>query len=266
MKKMIVLLLLVSHLYIQAYHQAGGTNYTEQGVHAYAVSRHGVDGALFLDPYFMPFLENVKDLTLLDAGCGVGPWSLYAAQHGAHVYGIDIQDGMIQRARQEAQEQGLDSITFEVGTVAHLPYADNFFDRAVSINVGCNLPQDIFVAHFKELYRVLKPGGAVVITAPANFATVFSTLEAERDAREKITSLLANIHDEKSLVEQIGALSSILRATIINRDNNFYLLSDEDALQEGDAIWRKIPGLVVPNYYHTQESYVCAAQDAGFTI
>lgn len=247
-------------------HNNDGTDYAKSGVQTYATIRHGIDGSLFLDPFFLPFFDNIGDCTLLDVGCGAGPWSLYAAQKGAHVFGIDIQESMIKMAKKEAQKlNSAYPISFEVGSVAALPYEDSFFDRAISINVGCNLPQDIFIKHFEELYRVLKAGGKVVITAPAHFATVFSV---KNQCKQELYNSLAKVIDLNSqeLINEIGSMHGILRATIVEHDGKFMLLQDEQELQEGQPIWRKIPGMVVPNFYHSEKSYLDILQQTGFRL
>jgi 2-polyprenyl-3-methyl-5-hydroxy-6-metoxy-1,4-benzoquinol methylase len=138
-------------------HTEEGTNYGNRGIDTYAKMRHGPDGALFLDPYFIPHLMNLHGQVLLDAGCGAGPWSILAAKNGAFVHGIDIQEGMIEKAKQAALEEQVENSTdFRVGDVSLLPYPDNFFDKVLSINVGCNLPS--LKLHLEELNRVLKSG------------------------------------------------------------------------------------------------------------
>ncbi len=154
-------------------HTETGTNYGDQGVDTYAKMRHGADGNLFLDRYFLPYLKETQGQILLDAGCGAGPWAIFAADQGALVYGIDIQENMIEKAKLAALEAKVDERTmFEVGDVGNLPYPNDFFDKAVSINVGCNLPS--LESHIKELKRVIKKGGSALITAPSSFGVVFT--------------------------------------------------------------------------------------------
>lgn len=154
----------------------------EKGIDIYAEVRHGPDGSLFLDPYFIPFLLNLDGQILLDAGCGAGPWSVAAAQNGAIVYGIDIQEKMIAKAKQAAIDAQLEkNIHFEVGDVGELPYQNDFFDRAISINVGCNLIN--LEPHFRELHRVLKRDGIAVIAAPASFGIVFTDGQRQNSNR-----------------------------------------------------------------------------------
>ena len=74
------------------------TDYGDQGIDTYAKTKHGPDGALFLDPFFIPHLLNLQGQVILDAGCGAGPWSIFAAKNGAFVHGIDVQDSLSKQA------------------------------------------------------------------------------------------------------------------------------------------------------------------------
>jgi len=249
-------------------HNVRGTDYSIHGVDAYAKSKHGADGALFLDPFFLSFFRNIENLKLLDAGCGAGPWSIIAAKNGAFVCGIDLQKNMISHAKKNAQEHGVQTKTqFLIGSVSELPYTSDFFERAISINLGCNLPQDVFKKHFKELYRCLKPGGKLVVTAPASFDMVFRH-NSDLPLKSRLEKALCPAENDspESVVENLSRFSDVLRATFVKRDNGFMLVEDEKELQEGEYIWRKIPGLVVPNYYHSEKSYIKELLHAGFEI
>ncbi|XP_065920411.1 ubiquinone/menaquinone biosynthesis C-methyltransferase UbiE-like [Dysidea avara] len=54
-------------------------------------------------------------------------------------------------------------VNIKVGDVVEMPYGDETFDIAMSLYVTCNLDRERLSKHFKELYRVLKPGGKAVI-------------------------------------------------------------------------------------------------------
>lgn len=251
-------------------HQSDGTNYSSEGVFAYEQNRHGKDGALFLDPCFLPKLENLQGQILLDAGCGAGPWSIYATKQGATVYGLDIQAEMIERATTAAKKEGVEMQThFLVGSVSELPYSDDFFDSAISINVGCNLPNNVFSAHFYELMRTLKTDGVATITAPASLETLFTNGNDPTDIRTKIDSALlavGNSTHPEIIARELNKLDDVLRATFAFRNGKLALINKDSELVEGECIWRKIPGLAVPNYYHSEESYISAIMSSGFLL
>jgi ubiquinone/menaquinone biosynthesis C-methylase UbiE len=259
--KFIFLFLFLLNLAFAADHTSKGTNYGQQGIETYASTRHGPDGALFLDPYFQPFLTNLEGQTLLDAGCGAGPWSIFAAKNGAVVYGVDIQTGMIQKAREAAAVENV-SPSFEVGDVCELPYHDDFFDKAISINVGCNLPD--LKKHIFELKRVLKKEGQALITAPTSFATLFT--DGCRPKQEVIKSIDQILLHQDAFPKSFQNLDEVYRATFAKKEGKWALVRDATTLKSGESIWRKIPKMMVPNHYHSENEYLNLFKEAGFEI
>ena len=67
----------------------------------------------------------------LDVGCGTGELAFMAVETGAEVTGSDLSPVLIETARRQAAERGLD-VTFEVGDVEALPYGDASFDIVTS--------------------------------------------------------------------------------------------------------------------------------------
>ncbi|MDN5345273.1 MAG: hypothetical protein PWQ18_1387 [Clostridia bacterium] len=97
---------------------------------------------------------------ILDVGCGTGNFSLELASRGVRVTGIDISDPMLAKARRKAAAAGLE-IEFLHGDAAHLPFPDDTFDKVVSVTALEFAPD--LKAVLTESYRVLKPGGRMVI-------------------------------------------------------------------------------------------------------
>lgn len=251
-----VLSLLIAPIFADE-HRGNGTSWENSSISVYAQTRHGPDGALFLDPYFLPYLTDLEGKNLLDAGCGAGPWAIFAAERGATVYGIDIQEAMIEKSIASAKEANVE-INWVVGDVGKLPYPDQFFDRAISINVGCNLT-DLY-PHFKELKRVLKKGALAIIAAPNSFGTVFTN-----GKNENIIVQIQKLQEE-GFPQSVKGLDEVYRATFANREGKWQLILDENELKPGEAIFRKIPKTIVPNYYHGSKEYLEMAKKEGFKI
>jgi ubiquinone/menaquinone biosynthesis C-methylase UbiE len=100
---------------------------------------------------------------VLDAGCGVGGSACWLAAHrGARVTGVTLVADQVARARRIADERGVaDRVQFEVADYARLPMADGTFDVVWAQESLCHAPDK--AAAYREFFRVLKPGGRLVI-------------------------------------------------------------------------------------------------------
>lgn len=102
---------------------------------------------------------------ILDIGSGPGLLALQLADKVApngRVMGIDISSDMIKFARSRCEEAtSREFVSFEEGDAASLPFADATFDAAVSVQVYEYV--GALTEALNELYRVLRPGGRVVI-------------------------------------------------------------------------------------------------------
>ncbi len=104
----------------------------------------------------------------LDAGCGNGRFTLMLAEavgYSGHVTGLDIEESFLTNGSALASQAGLaERISFTKGDVKKLPFNDNVFDWALSIDlVGYALLQVHPVMLLEELLRVVKPGGKIYI-------------------------------------------------------------------------------------------------------
>ena len=107
---------------------------------------------------------------VLDVGCGTGGVTLPARQRvgaAGKAAGIDPAAEMIAVARQKAQRKGLE-IDFRIGVIEALPYPDGSFDAVTSSLMMHHLPQPLQVKGLAEIYRVLKPGGRLLIADMAS--------------------------------------------------------------------------------------------------
>lgn len=106
--------------------------------------------------------------TILDVGCGGGRTieKLAAVPGVGAVYGIDYSASSVATARttnDRAIREG--RVQIDLGTVSRLPYADRSFDLVTAIETHYYWPD--LVSDLREVQRVLKPGGQVVLVAEA---------------------------------------------------------------------------------------------------
>lgn len=103
------------------------------------------------------------DMHILDVGCGVGG-STRRLSHmtGCCVTGIDLSDTYIDAAERLTLLLNMqDQVRFHAGSALEMPFEDESFDGAWSIQMNMNVEDKI--GWLKELYRVIKPGGKLVL-------------------------------------------------------------------------------------------------------
>jgi SAM-dependent methyltransferase len=111
---------------------------------------------------------------VLDVATGPGTLAMLAAGAGHTVSAIDFSPSMIDNFRARLAVPGAPAIDVRVGDGQALPFDDAAFDGAFSMFGLMFFPDR--AAGFRELRRVLRPGGRAVVSSWAPFLGVFATL------------------------------------------------------------------------------------------
>lgn len=109
--------------------------------------------------------EATEGEVCVDLGSGRGTDVLRLAERVGHhgfVYGIDISDGMLGKARHHAKQLGVENVSFQKANLEALPIDSETVDLVIS-NCTINHADDKQKV-WDEIHRILKPGGRFVVS------------------------------------------------------------------------------------------------------
>lgn len=132
----------------------------------YHQTRHPLGYALHVRQQRVLEMLDQPGGRLLDVGCGPANIARYLLQAGYEFWGIDAAPRMIELCRR--QYAGVERTHFSIGDATSLSFKDEFFDAAICMGV-----LDRVQSHEKalrEMLRVVKPNGTLVITFPNLFS------------------------------------------------------------------------------------------------
>lgn len=131
-------------------------------------------GRIKIESALLPFLDSLgKGKRILDAGCGTGYCLNLLKQKGFDGIGVDRSENMLNQLKNTYPE-----LVVKTADIRKMPFADNSFDAVISIET---------IRYFSdrkplldEIYRVVRPGGSIFVTAAPffslNFYGVFNSL------------------------------------------------------------------------------------------
>ena len=155
------------------------------------------------DDYLEKALSGIPEhfsgkLLEVPVGTGILTMPVYQTMPEADITCLDYSPDMMRQAREKADRLHLKNVTFRQGDVGALPYADDTFDIVLSLNGFHAFPDK--KAAYREVYRVLKPGGTFLICNEAN---------GDTDKEEKWTEIIGGMTiykdiELKAYLEQAG--------------------------------------------------------------
>jgi arsenite methyltransferase len=168
------------------------------------------DGDIVLD------LGSGAGIDVFKASTKVGP--------AGRIIGVDSTPEMIGKAREIAEKNGYQNVEFRLGEIEHMPVESNTVDVAIS-NCVLNLLPDKLPG-FREIHRVLKPGGRLVISdlttrhsGPQNLNDVdpstWAACVAGAISREEYLQLLTQAGFQELSSRDAGASTGLISVTII---------------------------------------------------
>ena len=136
--------------------------------------------------------EDYVGKNVLDAGCGTGEYSCWYASHGSNVTAVDLSVTSLQEASNYADREKIKNIKFVRQSILKLNFPDASFDYVTSMGVLHHTPDPY--AGFRELCRVLRPGGTILISLYNKFGRF------RHNVKQQIVRAVAGSNYDKRVV------------------------------------------------------------------
>jgi len=159
--------------------------------------------------------------TVIDLGSGAGFDCFLAARavgKSGRVIGVDMTPEMLDKARSNARKGGYGNVEFRLGEIENLPVADNTADIIIS-NCVINLAPDKERV-FQEAFRVLKPGGRLMVS------DLVLLRDLPADLKESIEAYVGCIAGASLKDDYLGAVKSAGFADIRILDETIFPVQD----------------------------------------
>jgi ubiquinone/menaquinone biosynthesis C-methylase UbiE len=132
--------------------------------------------------------QRGRALRILDVGCGTGRTlaQIAAALPGHRYFGVDLSPYYVEAARD--QLAAVPEVTLIADNAEALPYRDDYFDVVTSVYLFHELPRRTRRTVMREMARVLRPGGLMVVEDSAQLAEA-------RDLAFFLQGFAAQVHE-----------------------------------------------------------------------
>ncbi|MDH4203334.1 MAG: glycoside hydrolase family 99-like domain-containing protein [Phycisphaerae bacterium] len=190
-----------------------------------------------------------KNKTVLDIASGEGYGSFLLSQTARRVCGVDIDSQSVEFANEKYRDEKL---SFHVGNCEWIPFEDKYFDVVVSFETLEHISQNQQLTFFKEIRRVLRPGGLLIMSTPdKNVYDVFSPnnpFHVHEITQNKFCGLVANHFKNYKILTQ-----NFLIGSYVQGDDetalDFFEVNDQQQILHKDKL-------------ECLEYLICVASDA----
>jgi arsenite methyltransferase len=149
-----------------------------------------------------------KGDTVIDLGSGAGNDCFVARAltgETGKVIGVDMTEAMISKARRNAEKLKFNNVEFRLGDIENMPVSDNSADVVIS-NCVLNLVPDKQKA-FKEIFRILKPGGHLSVSDVVLRGTLHEKIQEAAEMYAGCVSGAIDINLYLALMKDSGLVS-----------------------------------------------------------
>ena len=214
----------------------------------YDETREPVGTEIILD-CFSKSSTPLSEMVVLDAGCGTGSYSSVVLNHVKKVEAVELNLGMIDMARQkmfDAESEG--KIAFHHTSISEIPLEDESIDAIMVNQVLHHLPQDfqkgfsMLKKVIKEFYRILKPGGVLVIHTCSNqqLRDGYWYSQLIPNAVDLICNKYIVIDKLSDILENKGFASKVAITKALGYQGQSYFEADgplRASWRAGDSVW-----------------------------
>jgi len=166
---------------------------------------------------------------VLDVACGTGENFPYLEQAG-RITALDLSSGMIEEARLRARQMQME-VSLLVADAGAIPFPDDSFDFVISALSSCTFPDH--VAAFREMARVTRPGGRILLVEHGRSSVGWIARRQDRNAERVVDrSACRNNRDVaaemadgglKPVSHEISHLGMLNRVTVeVSEDQALY--------------------------------------------
>jgi SAM-dependent methyltransferase len=200
---------------------------------------------------------DLRESTVLDAGCGLGGRTVFYARQGCkRVVGLDIDENHIRYSNAFATKQQVPNVEFRLGGLDALPFEAGTFDVIFLNDVVEHIDRSLLLPVFTECKRVLKATGRICIDFPPwtshHASHLYDYIHIPWCQLIFSTSTLVNVTRRLNPKPRFGKSSYVEHFLELNRitieefkqlirDLNFRVINYEERMIRNVALFKYIP-------------------------